>query len=83
MPTIYKLDIKKLHKDLDTRRRQNRLSWDRLSNKIGIGSSTLHGFHAYNNTTFNVAYSVIKYLRKPMEDYIIETEVDNSADSEE
>jgi len=84
----YTIDVKRLYADLDIRRRQNKLSLDRLAARLGIKSGTsLNIKHLERNPKVDIYASlfltICKYLNKDPDEYLIENKLEvYDADSE-
>lgn len=75
----YKIDVAKLYEDVETKRLQNRISRDRLARRLGIKSesSLVPQRNARKTDMYaGLFVTLLSYLKKPMEEYLIENEVE-------
>lgn len=88
------IDIEKLHKAVDSKRRQDGLSWARLAYRIGVKYTTLvsltRGSYAGRDGRLTKTYqpkkdiaasifvACVLYLKRPMTDFIKKEVVDDA-----
>jgi hypothetical protein len=75
--------MEKLLTDLDVRRRQNKLSQDRLAARLGIKSASSFNPRKATNGDMYASHfvTIINYLGKPMTDYLIENKSEGYDDA--
>jgi hypothetical protein len=86
----YSVDLEKLYKALDAKRRKDKLSWSRLAARFNIAETTIYKLPLKNGTnrgrrkhsiSSDVLACIIMYLRLPLTDFIIENNVEAKNDN--
>ncbi len=71
------LNREKLYKAVDSKRRQDKISWERLAKRIGVHSANQFGALLTNKRDVwsNIVVSCLMYLKRPLEDFVETEEV--------